>query len=100
MKALTTLRQLKLSNIKLENADGSIGLADFGPFDGIIVTAAASHIPESLMQQLAIGGRMVIPVGVDDQLLHLIERTSEDQFVTTKLEPVKFVPLLNGVKKD
>lgn len=99
MKALTTLRQLKLSNIKLENADGSIGLADFGPFDGIIVTAAASHIPESLMQQLAIGGRMVIPVGVDDQLLHLIERTSEDQFVTTKLEPVKFVPLLNGVKK-
>jgi protein-L-isoaspartate(D-aspartate) O-methyltransferase len=100
MKALTTLRQLKLSNIKLENADGSIGLADFGPFDGIIVTAAASHIPESLMQQLAIGGRMVIPVGVDDQLLHLIERTSEDQFVTTKLEPVKFVPLLNGEKKD
>jgi len=100
MKALTTLRQLKLSNIKLENADGCIGLADFGPFDGIIVTAAASHIPESLMQQLAIGGRMVIPVGVDDQLLHLIERTSEDQFVTTKLEPVKFVPLLNGVKKD
>jgi protein-L-isoaspartate(D-aspartate) O-methyltransferase len=100
MKALTTLRQLKLSNIKLENADGSIGLADFGPFDGIIVTAAASHIPDALLQQLSIGGRMVIPVGVEDQILHLIERINAENFVTTKLEPVKFVPLLNGVKKD
>ncbi len=100
MKALNTLRKLKLSNIKLENADGTIGLPDFAPFDGIIVTAAASHIPPSLLQQLAIGGRMVIPVGVDDQVLHLIERTNEDNFVTSKLEAVKFVPLLNGVKKD
>lgn len=100
MKALTTLRQLKLSNIKLENADGSIGLADFGPFDGIIVTAAASHISDALLQQLSIGGRMVIPVGVEDQILHLIERINAENFVTTKLEPVKFVPLLNGVKKD
>ncbi len=100
MKALSTLRQLKLSNIKLENADGSIGLPEFAPFDGIIVTAAASHIPEALLQQLSIGGRMVIPVGVDDQILHLIERTDLDHFQTSKLEPVKFVPLLNGIKKD
>jgi protein-L-isoaspartate(D-aspartate) O-methyltransferase len=100
MKALTTLRQLKLSNIKLENADGSVGLAKFAPFDGIIVTAAASHIPEDLLKQLAIGGRMVIPVGVDNQILHLIERTDEETFKTSKLEAVKFVPLLNGVKKD
>ena len=100
MKALTTLRQLKLSNIKLENADGSVGLSEFAPFDGIIVTAAASHIPDELLQQLAIGGRMVIPVGVDNQILHLIERTDEETFKTSKLEAVKFVPLLNGVKKD
>jgi len=100
MKALGTLRQLKLSNIKLENADGSIGLAAFAPFDGIIVTAAASHIPDDLLQQLNIGGRMVIPVGVEDQVLHLIERTDAETFKTSKLEAVKFVPLLNGVKKD
>ncbi len=100
MKALTTLRQLKLTNIKLENADGSIGLADYAPFDGIIVTAAASHIPQALMQQLAIGGRMVIPVGVEEQMLHLVQRQDQETFITSQLESVKFVPLLNGVKKD
>lgn len=100
MKALTTLRKLKLSNIKLENADGIIGLPDYAPFDGIIVTAAASHIPQALMQQLSIGGRLVIPVGVDEQILHLIERKDETNFITSKLEPVKFVPLLSGLKKD
>jgi protein-L-isoaspartate(D-aspartate) O-methyltransferase len=100
MRALTTLRKLKLSNIKLENADGIIGLPDYAPFDGIIVTAAASHIPQALMQQLSIGGRLVIPVGVDEQILHLIERKDETNFITSKLEPVKFVPLLSGLKKD
>lgn len=96
MKALGVLRSLKLSNIKLEYADGSIGLAQIAPFDGIMVTAASTHIPEELLAQLAIGGRMVIPVGIEEQHLYLIERTAHE-FKKTKLETVKFVPLLGGV---
>jgi protein-L-isoaspartate(D-aspartate) O-methyltransferase len=96
MKALGVLRNLKLSNIKLEYADGSMGLSQIAPFDGIIVTAASTHIPEELLAQLAVGGRMVIPVGVDEQHLYLIERGAHE-FKKTKLEVVKFVPLLGGV---
>lgn len=96
MKALGVLRNLKLSNIKLEYADGSMGLAQIAPFDGIIVTAASTHVPDELLAQLAVGGRMVIPLGVDEQHLYLIERGAHD-FKKTKLEVVKFVPLLGGV---
>jgi protein-L-isoaspartate(D-aspartate) O-methyltransferase len=96
MKARTNLRTLKCNNVKLDHADGSIGLSEFAPFDGIIVTAAASHVPEELLSQLAIGGRLVIPVGTTSQVLMLIERTAKE-YVQTKLEAVKFVPLLGGV---
>lgn len=95
MKARSHLRTLKCTNVKLDHADGSIGLASYAPFDGIIVTAAASHIPEELLAQLAVGGRMVIPVGTTAQILYLIERTATE-FKQTKLEAVKFVPLLGG----
>ena len=73
------------------------GLPEHAPFDGIIVTAAASHIPQDLLDQLAVGGRLVIPVGVDEQILVLVERRTEADYRQTKLEPVKFVPLLGGV---
>jgi protein-L-isoaspartate(D-aspartate) O-methyltransferase len=96
MKARTHLRTLKCVNVKLDHADGSIGLPDYGPFDGIIVTAAASHVPEELLKQLAINGRLVIPVGTTNQVLTVIERTAKE-YIQTKLEPVKFVPLLGGV---
>lgn len=95
MKARSHLRTLKCSNIKLDHADGSIGLSAYAPFHGIIVTAAASHIPEELLAQLAVGGRLVIPVGTTSQTLYLIERTTSE-FKQTKLETVKFVPLLGG----
>ena len=95
MKARSHLRTLKCSNVKLDHADGSIGLASYAPFHGIIVTAAASHIPEELLAQLAIGGRLVIPVGTSTQVLYLIERTATE-YKQTKLETVKFVPLLGG----
>ena len=88
-----------MSNIKLKHADGTMGLPDFGPFDGIIVTAAASHIPDDLVNQLAVGGRMVIPVGTDEQILYLIEHIDNNgisEFKKTRLETVKFVPLLGG----
>jgi len=97
MKARGHLRELKCVNVKLAHADGNIGLTDLAPFNGIIVTAAASHIPQELLAQLAIGGRMVIPVGTQEQVLTLIVRTSESQYQQTALEPVKFVPLLGGI---
>jgi protein-L-isoaspartate(D-aspartate) O-methyltransferase len=96
MKARTHLRTLKCVNVKLDHADGSIGLPAYGPFDGIIVTAAASHVPDELLKQLSVNGRLVIPVGTTNQVLTVIERTAKE-FVQTKLESVKFVPLLGGV---
>ena len=97
MKARDHLRKLKCINVKLDHADGNMGLAQLAPFDAILVTAAASHIPQDLLDQLAVGGRLVIPVGTEEQILYLVERISESNYRHTKLEPVKFVPLLGGV---
>lgn len=96
MKAHGHLRELKCINVKLAHADGNIGLAEVAPFNAILVTAAASHIPQDLLDQLAIGGRLIIPVGTDEQILYLVERVSQTEYRQTKLEPVKFVPLLGG----
>ena len=96
MKARGHLRELKCINVKLAHADGNIGLAEVAPFDGILVTAAASHIPQELLNQLAVGGRLIIPVGTDEQILFLVERVTQTEYRQTKLEPVKFVPLLGG----
>jgi len=96
MKARDNLRTLKCSNVKLDHADGSDGLTEYAPFDAIIVTAAASHVPQELLSQLVDGGRMVIPIGTESQTLYLIERIA-DEFKQTKLENVKFVPLLGGL---
>ena len=96
MKARGHLRELKCANVKLDHADGNMGLAEVAPFDGIIVTAAASHIPQDLLEQLAINGRLIIPVWTEEQILHLVERVSQLEYRQTKLEAVKFVPLLGG----
>ena len=99
LKARGRLRELRMRNIKLKHADGTVGLPEFAPYDGIIVTAASGHIPDELLQQLAAGGRMIIPVGTSEQVLYLIENTgtpSRPTYHKTKLEAVKFVPLLGG----
>ena len=94
-KARGNLRPLRLSNLRLVHADGSMGLPEAAPFDGIIVAAAASGIPDALLQQLAPGGRMIVPVGSGDQALCLIERTATG--LTEKwLDAVRFVPLRGG----
>ncbi len=100
LKARDHLRKLKCVNVKLDHADGNLGLPQLAPFDTIIVTAAASHIPQDLLTQLAIGGRLIIPVGTDEQILYLVERVSTNDYHQTKLEAVKFVPLLGGTSSQ
>ena len=95
-RARKNLRLLGLRNIEFRHADGSAGWSDRGPFDAIITTAAPQHTPPDLLEQLADGGRLVIPVGRDGaQELQLIQRCG-DQFATQVLEKVRFVPLLMG----
>jgi protein-L-isoaspartate(D-aspartate) O-methyltransferase len=95
MKARVHLRELRIANVRLKHADGHFGMKDSGPFDAIVMAAAASHVPEALRDQLAEGGRLVLPLGTREQNLTLVERTAEG-FVQTTLEPVRFVPLLPG----
>jgi protein-L-isoaspartate(D-aspartate) O-methyltransferase len=74
--------------------DGYKGLPEEAPFNGIIVTAGAPEIPKSLMAQLKVGGRLVIPVGQDEQIMTLIVRRSEKEFERHELGTFRFVPLL------
>ncbi len=94
-RARKQLRNLKVHNVTVRYADGSAGLPDAAPFDGIIMAAAAPTLSAALREQLAVGGRMVLPVGMQEQWLYLVERDQRG-FHETKLEPVKFVPLLMG----
>ncbi|GAB3247453.1 protein-L-isoaspartate O-methyltransferase family protein [Chitinimonas naiadis] len=95
-KARMRLRDLRISNTRLRHGDGFVGIAEAGPFDAIIMAAAPTYVPEALLNQLAIGGRMVFPIGNVDQELRIIERT-EEAFIETKLEKVRFVPMLPGL---
>lgn len=93
------LNDLGYRNIKFQHDDGSVGLAQYAPFDAIIVTAAAEKLPEILTQQLAIGGRLIIPVGRQGvgQTLTVITRLAEAEFVTEAHGLVQFVPMLTGL---
>jgi protein-L-isoaspartate(D-aspartate) O-methyltransferase len=74
--------------------DGYLGLKVEAPFDGIIVTAGAPYVPNPLLAQLKIGGRLVIPVGVDEQIMTLITRKSEKEFEKNEFGSFRFVPML------
>ena len=90
------LYDLKIRNVEYAHADGSIGWSDKAPFDGILVTAAASSLPEHLLPQLATGGRLIIPVGDgESQQLLMIEQNPKG-FQYNELEYVRFVPLITG----
>ncbi|GHD60614.1 protein-L-isoaspartate(D-aspartate) O-methyltransferase [Jeongeupia chitinilytica] len=90
------LSQLGLRNVRVRHGDGSHGMPEAAPFDVILIAAAAPIVPEDLIDQLSIGGRLIFPVGSDDQELRLIER-SEEGVTETRLEKVRFVPLLPGL---
>lgn len=94
-KARQRMRQLKLRNVQMSHADGGMGWAERGPFDGILAAAAPEQIPQELLKQLAPGGRLVIPVGVDVQHLQVVDRTP-DGFETQVVEKANFVPLCSG----
>jgi protein-L-isoaspartate(D-aspartate) O-methyltransferase len=91
-------QELNLFNIHLHYSDGSWGWEEHAPYDGVIVTAAPSQVPEALLQQLAVGGRLVMPVGErGSQQLVLINKTAqgcEQQLISA----VSFVPLLGGTE--
>ena len=86
---------LGLNNVRSKVADGYHGWPDCGPFDAIVVTAAADHVPPPLVEQLKPGGRMVIPVGnpFAVQYLTIVEKTAAGEIQTRQLLPVRFVPL-------
>lgn len=88
--------QLKHNNIRLKYSDGTWGWEEHAPYDGIIVTCAPKVVPDALLQQLAPGGRLVIPVGESgQQSLRVIDRNGST-FEETVLDDVSFVPLLSG----
>lgn len=87
---------LRLRNIRVKHSDGGMGMPEFAPYDGIIVTAAPEGIPLSLVNQLKPGGRMILPIGGEEgQALVRVTRTT-DGYERELLEAVKFVPLLGG----
>lgn len=96
-KAEALLGQLRPGNVRCFHRDGYKGLAEFAPFDKIIVTAAAPEVPQVLLQQLAMGGRMVIPAGQAVQQMLRITRTGASVFETETFEEFRFVPFLEGL---
>ena len=92
------LKRLGVDNVITRLGDGYYGWEEHAPFDGIVVTAAASHVPPPLVEQLKAGGRMVIPVGstfMTQQLL-LVEKTEDGEVITRQIAAVRFVPLTGG----
>ncbi len=100
IKARARVEELKLRNVVITTADGSYGMPDQAPFDRIILTAAAEDPPANLLEQLRMGGIMVLPVGQSDAVQSLIKvEKTPDGLDYTELAEVRFVPLVAGVAK-
>jgi len=89
------LKELGYKNIEIKTGDGYLGWEEKAPFDAIIVTAAPPTIPEKLVEQLALGGRMVLPLGNAFQELYLVRKT-KDGIRKEAILPVRFVPMVHG----
>lgn len=100
-KARQRIWNLSIRNVRFSHADGTLGLPEYCPYDGIISAAAPEHVPEDLLRQLAPGGVLIIPVGSErSQALRLIKREGNTaNFDEHVLEPVHFVPLVPGVDR-
>jgi protein-L-isoaspartate(D-aspartate) O-methyltransferase len=99
-QARDRLVRLGYSDVKVRHGDGYAGWPEAAPFEGILVTAAADSVPPALIEQLAPGGRLVMPVGDPDshQDLVLIQKDAQGRLASRQLVPVRFVPLLRGVR--
>ncbi len=94
-----TLEELGFDNVHVRIGNGYLGWPEAAPFDAIIVTAAPDHIPGALIEQLAVGGRMVVPVGTAIQDLVLLTKTA-DGVAQRKVVPVRFVPMIGEVEQE
>ncbi len=94
--ARKNLRPMRIANLRLQYGDGMQGLPQVAPFDGIIVAAAGLQVPDALLEQLAIGGRLIAPVGDEKQKLQLIKRVADRQWESVILDDCYFVPLQQG----
>lgn len=94
--ARVNLRPLRVPNLRLVFGDGREGVPTAAPFDAIVVAAAGTEIPQPLLSQMRIGGRLVAPVGEQEQTLHLVERVGQNDWRLTVLEEARFVPLRAG----
>ncbi|WP_035727197.1 protein-L-isoaspartate(D-aspartate) O-methyltransferase [Bradyrhizobium murdochi] len=92
--AAKTLRELAYDNVSVRHGDGYAGWPECGPFDGIVVTAALGEVPPPLIEQLKVGGRIVMPVGsaYASQQLTVVEKVAPDKTTTRAVAPVRFVP--------
>lgn len=92
-QAKARIELLQCKNVVFHPFEGKLGDERSGPYDSIIVSAAAPEIPEALLKQMSINGRMVLPVGTKEQILYVVDRTSEG-YQETPMNPVNFVPLI------
>lgn len=101
-QAQVLFHKLNYKNIETRTGNGYLGWPEHAPYDGIIVTAAATHVPAPLIDQLKPGGNLVIPVGMPNfhQELMLIEKNIEGELETRNILGVAFVPLVDGEKPD
>ena len=97
-RARDTLAELGYANVQVKQGDGYAGWPEQAPFDAIMVTAAPDHIPQPLVDQLAVGGRLIIPVGQNRQTLTLLTRT-EDGVEQRQMLPVLFVPMTGQAER-
>ena len=91
------LRQLRMTQVRFKHGDGHLGIPEAQPFDTILLAAASSHVPQALIDQLAPGGRLIMPLGNVNQVLLMLERGPQG-IVETRFDAVRFVPLLSGVE--
>jgi protein-L-isoaspartate(D-aspartate) O-methyltransferase len=96
-RAKQNLRPLRIRNIRLHYGDGRLGIPNAAPFDAIVIAAAGLDVPQALLEQLQIGGRLIAPVGGESQVLTLVERVAANEWHESQLDRVFFVPLKSGV---
>jgi len=102
VKAEQILKRLGCQNVESGQGDASRGWPEYAPYDGIIVTAAASHIPVNLREQLKSGGRLVVPIGSPNgrQFLWRIQKDDQGQFISQNILPVAFVPFTGALSTN